>query len=139
MIAKKNTDILAKIVSLENHVSVFFRKHGIFHIQVEDNAVYNLHSYKFVQEFRLNNPQFNADIGIFEFGSFSSVDNEARELASQREISIYIGEAYITTNLAQRLLVKHYMRILRAKGINVQMFDDYESAKTWLLSLKRKA
>lgn len=139
MIAKKNTDILAKIVSLENHVSVFFRKHGIFHIQVEDNAVYNLDSYKHVQEFRLNNPQFKAELAIFEFGKFSSVDNESRELSSQREVSPFIAEAYIVTNLAQRLLVKHYTRILRAKGINVQMFDDYDSAKTWLLSLKRKA
>lgn len=138
MIAKTNTDILAKMVSPEHHVSLYFRKHGIYHIQIDDNAVFNIDSYKFSQEFRINNPQFKPEHAIFEFGNFSSVDNEAREFSSQREASPFIAEAYIVTNLAQRLVVKHYTRILRSKGINVQMFDDYESAKAWLLSLKRK-
>lgn len=139
MIAKKNTDVLVKMVSLDNQATFLFKKHGIYHIQVHDNAVYSLVAYKSSQEFRINNPQIKLELAIFEFGKYSSVDNETREIASQREATPFIAEAYIVTNLAQRLLVKHYTRILRAKGINVQMFDDYESAKAWLLSLKRKA
>jgi hypothetical protein len=139
MIAKKHTDILVKMVSSGNQVTFLLKKHGIYHIQVHDNGIYSLEDYKSSQEFRFNNPQIKLELAIFEFGKFSSVSHEAREIASQREVSPFIAEAYIVTNLAQRLLVKHYARILRAKGINVQIFDSYDSAKTWLLSFKRKS
>jgi hypothetical protein len=132
MIARKNKKKLyAPSVSVSNF-SIAFKKHSIYYVKVHDNKVFSLEFFPVSLKFRNEHPEFDPKLLLFEFGKFSSVDAETREFSSKREDSPFIAEAVVVCNLAQRLLVTHYAKIMNSRGITVRIFNDYLSASTWL-------
>lgn len=117
------------------HVTITFQKQGIYYVQLDDNELFTMDFFPFSLQFRNKHPELQPKLLLFEYGRFSGVDATAREYAAQRQNSPFTAEAYVVKNLAQRLLTKYYARIMNSRGIRVQLFDDYASARAWLLSL----
>lgn len=134
IIKNKNKNNIEVSVSGHNITSTF-KKWGIFYVRVENNAIFTKDSFAFSQKFRLKHQEINSSLLIFEFGKFSSVDVDAREFAAQREDPPFKVEAFVVANLAQRLLVQHYARIMSTRGVTVKTFNDYNAARLWVLSV----
>jgi hypothetical protein len=72
---------------------------------------------------------------ILEFGEFSTVDLDARVFSMNRPDEPFKAEAYVTKNLAQRLIVDNYVR-QNKRSIPFARFDTIEEAYSWIDSLK---
>ena len=72
---------------------------------------------------------------ILEFGEFSSVDLDARVFSMNRPDEPFKAEAYITKNLAQRLIVDNYVR-QNKRSIPFARFDTIEEAYAWIDRIK---
>lgn len=119
-----------------NGVTIQFQKQGIYYVKVQDDAIFTMDFFSLSLKFRKNHPQNDPKLLLFEFGKYATVDVETREFSSQRENSPFIAEAVVVTNLAQRLLVKHYAKIMNERGVLVQLFNDCTLAKSWLVSVQ---
>jgi len=135
MIQKKTKiQVFEPSVNTKN-LSIRFKKHGIYHVKVHDNELFTLDFFPLSLKFREEHPHHKPILLLFEFGKFSSVDAETREFSSRREGSPFLAEAVVVTNLAQRLLVKHYAKIMNERGVKVSVFNDTNSAIAWLKSI----
>lgn len=134
MIDKKKKINLSEPSVSDSGVTIAFKNQGIYYVKVHDEEVFSVDFFNLSINFRKEHPQHDPKLLIFEFGKYASVDAETREYSAQRKDSPFLAEAIIVTNLAQRLLAKHYAHMMNNRGVNVQVFNDYNTARSWLLS-----
>ena len=74
---------------------------------------------------------------IFEFGEYASADSETRDFSTQDRIPVFPAEAVVVKNLAQRILIRHYIQLMKKKGIVLGMFSNFEEAVSWFISMEQ--
>lgn len=89
-------------------------------------------SMRFRVEYGIDHPYF-----IMEFGEFSTADLDARMFSIQRPDEPFKAEAFVTQNLAQRIIVDNYIR-MNKRNVPFQRFDSVDEAKEWIYSLQKK-
>ena len=70
---------------------------------------------------------------VSELGNYVNMSTEARHYAASRSPEL-IGLAYVINGLAQRIVLRFYIRLRKRKN-PVKVFDSMEDAKEWLHGL----
>jgi|SRR5690606_28201250 len=73
---------------------------------------------------------------ILEFGEFSTTDLDTRLFSMNRTDEPFKAEAFITRNLAQKIIVDNYVKLNKRK-IPFARFDSSDEAFSWIESLKK--
>jgi len=111
---------------------MFLDDDNIFITKLNDNALLRVEQVKEIithyQHFNASKPKLVLTIA----GTHTNITPAAREYAESYGASA-IAEAIVVSSIAQRFLVNLYMHI-RNNEHPVNVFNDIENAKKWLLS-----
>lgn len=123
---KKTTNI-----SIENKKSVLrILEHNILHILYADNIVLEIKDIDELYTSYNALPDPKPLKVLSEMGDFSSITTEARNYGA--EISPDLTKlAYVVKGLAQRLLLKFYVKMLKRKK-PTKIFNNFDAAYAWL-------
>jgi hypothetical protein len=117
-------------------VEVCYTPDQIYHARLMKDQELSLEcvqaSMRFRVEYGIDHPYF-----IMEFGEFSTADLDARMFSIQRPDEPFKAEAFVTQNLAQRIIVDNYIR-MNKRNVPFQRFDSVDEAKEWIYSLQKK-
>ncbi len=70
---------------------------------------------------------------LSQFGRYVNISSEARDYAAARSPEC-IALAYVITSLAQRIVIRFYIRLRRRKN-PTKVFNTYEEALQWLRTM----
>jgi hypothetical protein len=117
-------------------ISVCYTADQIYHARLQRDQELSLEclqaSMRFREQYGIDHPFL-----ILEFGEFSSADLDARMFSIQRDDEPFKAEAYVTCNLAQKIIIDNYI-LMNKRNIPFRRFDCVEKAKQWILSLPNR-
>ena len=117
-------------------VSVCYTPDHVYHARLKKDQELTIgcvqSSMEFRERYNIDQPYF-----IMEFGEFSTADLDARMFAIQRDDEPFQAEAFVTCNLAQKIIVDNYIR-MNKRNVPFQRFDSVDEAKEWIYSLQKK-
>jgi len=119
-----------QIITNTNSVFRLF-KPNILHIIYADNVVLEIEDVIEVQLAYRSLPDPKPLSVLSELGKHGSFSTEARTYAAQIAPDLD-KSAYIIKGLAQRLIVRFYLKVLTSKGDN-KVFDCFEEAYNWVI------
>jgi hypothetical protein len=106
---------------------------GILHIKYPIGAEITKSDIQEIQEAYAFLPDPKPLKVLQELGMYVNMTNKARKYAAQNSPEL-LGVAYVINGLAQRLLVRFYVGMLK-KTKPTAVFDNYDDALDWLLSI----
>lgn len=114
---------------------VAYFENNVYHAKLKRDQILTLECVKRSMEFR---ERYNIEGAymILEFGEFSTVDLDARMFSMTRPDEPFLAEAFVTNNLAQRIIVDNYVK-QNKRTIPFARFDTMEQAYEWVEQLKK--
>lgn len=107
-------------------------ENSILHIKYTEGVALEVKDIKELQvQFELLNPKPRKVLQ--ELGSSLNMSSEARSYAAEHSPDL-IAVAYVIKSLAQRLLIRFYVKMWKRKK-PVKVFDSFDDAKAWLMSM----
>ena len=116
---------------------IAYFNNGIYHARLKRDEVFTLQCIRKSMEFREKFQIFNAYM-LVEFGEFSTADLDARIFSMTRDDEPFMAEAYVTNNLAQRIIVDNYVKHNK-RNIPFARFDSVQEAYNWIEGLKNQS
>ncbi|MFB0926056.1 MAG: hypothetical protein QMB65_12385 [Vicingaceae bacterium] len=106
---------------------------GILHIKYPMGAEINTLDIQDIQKGYAALPDTKPMKVLQELGMHVNMTNKARKYAAENSPHL-LGVAYVIKGLAQRLLIRFYVRMLK-KDKPTAVFNNFDDALVWLLSI----
>lgn len=106
---------------------------GILHIKYPMGAEINTLDIQEIQKGYAALPDPKPMKVLQELGMHVNMTNKARKYAAENSPHL-LGVAYVIKGLAQRLLIRFYVRMLK-KDKPTAVFNNFDDALVWLLSI----
>lgn len=120
------------------YASINIKKEGIIHLHYKNHAL-TLEENKNIFKILRENSRWEVCPFLISGDEFSSHDKDSKMFNSSPDVVKHCScLAFITKNLAQKLVVNFFVRVYKPK-VPTRLFTDQDKAFEWLLKFNKEA
>ena len=118
-----------------DQITIEIRKDQVLYAKVKSNCQLNMDDIRQIEELMDSNYPGQQFFNLFDFPSFSNLDSEVRDWASDKSgNSRTLADAIVIYSLPQRMIANFYLKVNKPPK-PTKIFSTMEDALVWLKSL----